>query len=700
MEETVESHARRCLQLFSKAVDASKASTDDPPAYFNRGVRDEQTRFKVWSGNIAAHRTGTGSLDHRLRDSSNIRNQVVNLLRDLSGLLEDAIAIFTGEETSWDQLSGDEDVVLGEDAEDSDSPDTELEQISIDVTDAVNCLLRLGVAIRDPAPHDRFVISDSADTSHYEQFDIQHVCSKFGSIDSGLAERLGKAITRRRQFFKYREDNRIGDGETAVSSLLEGKLGASQISGLPVPEDNCSDSEISQTSYASSTGDVEQRSVPPLPTEASEGPFECPFCYMMIAVGDESSWKSHVYRDLRPYVCLEKDCMRPDKEFSRRRQWMDHVKQNHWKVYPCPFSCQLTFTSNSECMEHVSQSHAGAGTLQELAAMISLSQQPLDIRSGISCPICGVNLNSAQQYQSHVGRHQEQLALFALPDLESDDEFDLYDDDLSDFESIEARSDNDLLSSYPNANTVRSDSFEADQNQHVPIEEPPSTSSALEIPDHPEVPNYGRRNEYFAPLDDIDQEVITTDICHHLGKDAVVRPGQYENPQTGQVTQGYYITSYRNLTTAMIEDLKAYSARWDSERRAQTSRQASRVQYRHSETYQSRYSHGPTEGLYQGPPDPRYPGTGAPGYTAAGGSYGLPVYSCPPIGSPPGATSSRHSDQNQFGEHPRNQRFPIPSNSGYLYYQTNSSQPSHRGQQDDPFPRPREPEPNNSQRRS
>ncbi|RSL68847.1 hypothetical protein CEP53_002395 [Fusarium sp. AF-6] len=580
----VPDQALQLTPLFSKVVDASKASTDDPPAYFNRGVRDEQTRFKVWSGNIAAHRTGTGSLDHRLRDSSNIRNQVVNLLRDLSGLLEDAIAIVTGEETSWDQLSGDEDVVLGEDAEDSDSPDTELEQISIDVTDAVNCLLRLSVAIRDPAPHDRFVISDSADTSHYEQFDIQHVCSKFGSIDSGLAERLGKAITRRRQFFKYREDNRTGDGEMAVSSLLEGKLGASQISGLPVPEDNCSDSEISQTSYASSAGDVEQRSVPPLPTEASEGPFECPFCYMMIA--------------------------------------------------------------------------------------------------------------------SHVGRHQEQLALFALPDLESDDEFDIYDDDLSDFESIEAGSDNDLLSSYPNANTVRSDSFEADQNQHVPIEEPPSTSSALEIPDHPEVPNYGRRNEYFVPRDDIDQEVITTDICHHLGKDAVVRPGQYMNPQTGQVTQGYYITSYRNLTTAMIEDLKAYSARWDSERRAQTSRQASRVQYRHSETYQSRYSHGPTEGLYQGPPDPRYPGTGAPGYTAAGGSYGLPVYSCPPIGSPPGATSSRHSDQNQFGEHPRNQRFPIPSNSGYIYYQANSSQSSHRGQQDDPFPRPHEPEPNNSQRRS
>ncbi|KAJ4026966.1 hypothetical protein NW752_001925 [Fusarium irregulare] len=159
----------------------------------------------------------------------------------------------------------------------------------------------------------------------------------------------------------------------------------------------------------------------------------------------------------------------------------------------------------------------------------------------------------------------------------------------------------------------------------------------------------GRQNEYFVPRDGIDREVISADICRYLGNDALVRPGHYENPQTGQAVQGYYITAYRNLTTAMIEDLKADSARWDSERRAQTSRNtsggtiASRnvgvpprhssnspvVQYRYSETHQSRQHHGPTEGPYSTDPyardsafdGPRYPGTGAPGYTGAAGSY-------------------------------------------------------------------------------
>lgn len=100
----------------------------------------------------------------------------------------------------------------------------------------------------------------------------------------------------------------------------------------------------------------------------------------------------------------------------------------------------------------------------------------------------------------------------------------------------------------------------------------------------------------------------------------------------------------------MIEDLKADSARWDSERRAQTSRNtpggihtsrdasgvparhssnSPAVQYRYSETHQSRQHHGPTEASYQADPysrdaydsGPRYPGTGAPGYTGAAGSY-------------------------------------------------------------------------------
>jgi hypothetical protein len=112
-----------------------------------------------------------------------------------------------------------------------------------------------------------------------------------------------------------------------------------------------------------------------------------------------------------------------------------------------------------------------------------------------------------------------------------------------------------------------------------------------------------RTNEYFVPKDGIDREVITADICRYLGNDALVRPGQYENPQTRQVQQGFFITAYRNLTTAMIADLKADSERWEQERRATQSRgQPSNVEYRASTTHQSRQYYGPTSETAQPAP--------------------------------------------------------------------------------------------------
>ncbi|KAK3337482.1 hypothetical protein B0T19DRAFT_438144 [Cercophora scortea] len=102
-------------------------------------------------------------------------------------------------------------------------------------------------------------------------------------------------------------------------------------------------------------------------------------------------------------------------------------------------------------------------------------------------------------------------------------------------------------------------SYRAQQQQQTPANQPSN------------IPAQARQNEYFVPRDGIDREVITSDICRYLGNDALVRPGTYEAPD-GRVTQGYFITAYRNLTSAMIQDLKADSARWEAERRAASGR--------------------------------------------------------------------------------------------------------------------------------
>lgn len=209
--------------------------------------------------------------------------------------------------------------------------------------------------------------------------------------------------------------------------------------------------------------------------------------------------------------------MNPEKEYYRRHQWIDHVKQVHWKVYPCPFSCHLAFPSHSECMRHVSQRHAGPGTPQELAAMISLSEQPLDIRQGIPCPICGFEVKSARQYQSHVGRHQEQLALFALPDLEPSNESN----------PDEEMSDSDSTGSLPCGTQLNEDDAKRTASPFLGPEETSEPTVQSRTPQNP-APSPPRSNEYFLPRDGIDREVITSDICMYLGNDALVRPGHCE----------------------------------------------------------------------------------------------------------------------------------------------------------------------------
>lgn len=142
-----------------------------------------------------------------------------------------------------------------------------------------------------------------------------------------------------------------------------------------------------------------------------------------------------------------------------------------------------------------------------------------------------------------------------------------------------------------------------------------------------------RTNEYFVPKEGIDREVITADICRYLGNDALVRPGNYENPTTRQVQAGYFITAYRNLTTEMIADLKADSARWDAERRATVATRGhpTNVEYRASTTHQSRQYYGPTEaapGAAAGYPPPAGAGAQPGGYdngAAYQQGYNLPV---------------------------------------------------------------------------
>jgi len=186
---------------------------------------------------------------------------------------------------------------------------TELQQLMSDIAETVTCLLRLSMVIRNPAPHDQFLKSIDIDTSYYEEFDTSHVREKFPNAQEHLIARLGRAISRRRQYLKYREmhHKKLALGididpsatqDTHTEILPQSTIASSlptalkSVDHIDLDGDSQSESGISDASSATTTNYTTKLHLPPLPKEAQDGsPFECPLCYMIISIRKTRSWR-------------------------------------------------------------------------------------------------------------------------------------------------------------------------------------------------------------------------------------------------------------------------------------------------------------------------------------------------------------------------------------------------------------------------
>lgn len=85
---SIAEHVAGCLEAFRSVSIIIPGEAQDYSKKATWKIRDEFSRFKVWSGNIGAHQHGRSSLDYRLRDASHLTTQVKNLLSDLKNLLD------------------------------------------------------------------------------------------------------------------------------------------------------------------------------------------------------------------------------------------------------------------------------------------------------------------------------------------------------------------------------------------------------------------------------------------------------------------------------------------------------------------------------------------------------------------------------------------------------------------------------------
>lgn len=81
---------------------------------------------------------------------------------------------------------------------------------------------------------------------------------------------------------------------------------------------------------------------------------------------------------------------------------------------------QEIFVSPSGLRVHITRKNLPGASLEQIQALTSLAKRPATENAPNWCPICKHPISDFEIYIKHVSSHLEQLALFALPDLDAD----------------------------------------------------------------------------------------------------------------------------------------------------------------------------------------------------------------------------------------------------------------------------------------
>lgn len=413
-------------------------------------IRDAFDRFRVWARNIGAQHDSKDprSLEQRLRQIPELVAGIRDLLQELDETLCE-IRDVPQDEQSRLVSSADGRMELGDPDPPVESPGTEMQDLSLIVGDIVTSLLNLSTLLRKATVRDRYAKAAAAgkDYPFNHDLDIRHVKDLFPKVTATpwLASRLGKAITKRRQFLRYSLEHRerlaaqatfhsgsseryeetetLGFGQL---SLYQGTIAAPSIDvtsdcgptiaqttattvqpeaaanidvrNLSALNDN-DDAVSGNTSFASTaSGGPNDIKVPRLDTlSINNASFECPYCRGIVGFKHQATWKRHVFHDLRAYVCTFEDCTAG--LFQERSAWWEHEVSVHRRIWTCITCENAAFAAPSEMKKHLRQSHASTALQmndQTLNALVAASSRPMEQMTADLCPLCDTwNLRSA-----------------------------------------------------------------------------------------------------------------------------------------------------------------------------------------------------------------------------------------------------------------------------------------------------------------
>ncbi|ORY13203.1 hypothetical protein BCR34DRAFT_276290 [Clohesyomyces aquaticus] len=87
----------------------------------------------------------------------------------------------------------------------------------------------------------------------------------------------------------------------------------------------------------------------------------------------------------------------------------------HRKRWQCVDGCDQFFSSRPAFQSHLQQIHADLYSEQRSLELIRTCERPAEMDAAAICALCQLQLPSLLQLGRHMGKHHEELALFALP---------------------------------------------------------------------------------------------------------------------------------------------------------------------------------------------------------------------------------------------------------------------------------------------
>ena len=151
--------------------------------------------------------------------------------------------------------------------------------------------------------------------------------------------------------------------------------------------------------------------------------FECPICRKIVQLEMNRAthaWMKHLFSDLQPYVCTLDECEDAEETFESRHRWFAHELRFHRRVWMCHGHCDRKYPSQTSFLEHVRES--GHIAANQLSALAEMCEGPTDTASRTTCLLCCEEITGTKKLEKHLGRHMEEVALFALPTSSFDSE--------------------------------------------------------------------------------------------------------------------------------------------------------------------------------------------------------------------------------------------------------------------------------------